>query len=180
MIMNGVIFEGPDAAGKSTLARKVHIATGRPLYIAGGAPKDNEQMWQMIADQTKALKAGNIVDRVSCISQQIYRDGLWMDTQLQEMLNSYVRSGAIIVYCRPPMNVLMDPNKHEWKPYDTEEWKNNILTRQATFVDRYDRLMAQTKCIIYDWTSEESTHLEELLKDIDTTGVMDGLRDMMR
>lgn len=177
--MTGIIFEGPDAAGKSTLAARVSQASGRQMYRAGGAPKDTSEMWRMIDEQSEALERGMLVDRVSAISQQVYRDGLWQSPDLVRVVMGYFSRGAIMVYCRPPLNILLDPNKHEWKEYDTPEWRETVLRKQETYVDRYDRLMSQMPCIIYDWTSEESTHIENLLMEIDTKGVYSGLRDMM-
>lgn len=178
--MAGVIFEGADASGKSTLAREIAKASGRPLYLAGGKPKDNGEMWRMIGEQAKALEEGKLVDRVSSISQQVYRDGLWLDQGLLAAVQDHLRIGSLIVFCRPPDKIMLDPSYHEWKPYDTEEWKVNILKNQATYMQRYDILMAQLPCVIYDWTSEEGHHIKELLMDLDTPGVMQGLQDMAR
>lgn len=176
--MPGIIFEGADASGKSTLARKISEASGRPLYLAGGKPKDDEEMWKMIGDQKEALRGGHLVDRVSSISQQVYRDGLFMRQDLMMEVDRLLEDDNLIVFCRPPTNILTHPKYHEWKPYDTEEWKTNILTNQLTFVNRYDRLMAQWNCVIYDWTSEEGHQIELLLRDIRHPGVMEALRDI--
>lgn len=163
----GIIFEGPDASGKSTLSRLVAEKTGRHLYLAGGKPKDDAQMWSMIGDQAIASRAGNVVDRVSSISQQVYREGLYMRSDLTLEIHDLITpkhgEQAIIVYCRPPDNVLLDPNYHEWKEYDTEEWKQNILQNQAQYVKRYDHLMSTIPCIVYDWTAHDSMHMRDML-----------------
>ena len=135
-------------------------------------------MWRMIDQQTSALEAGQIVDRVSTVSQQIYRDGLWMHAGLNSVLDTWLDRGNILVYCRPPDHIMLDPKMHEWKPYDTEDWKQQILQNQAVYMDRYDRFMAGKPCVIYDWTSEESKHIEELLCDVDHS--YEVLIDMMR
>jgi hypothetical protein len=180
MNMTGIIFEGADASGKSTLARKVAEKSKRQLFLAGGAPKDSAEMWRMIDQQGSALEAGMLVDRVSSISQQIYRDNLWMHGDLIRVVHKLLEAGNIIVYCRPPDHVMLDPKYHVWKDYDTEDWKQNVLTNQATYMQRYDTLMAQMPCVIYDWTSEESTDIQSLLYEIDTPGVIDALRDLSR
>lgn len=175
----GIIFEGPDASGKSTLARKVRDASGKELYLAGGKPKDDAEMWPMIRDQQKALERGALVDRVSSISQQVYREGLFFRPDLMNEAMTLVTDGHLLVYCRPPDTVLLDPSKHEWKPYDTDEWKQTILGNQPTYIQRYDLLMSKFPCIIYDWTSEESTHIEQLLADITSPGVGEALQQLM-
>ena len=163
----GIILEGADASGKSTLGRLIAKSTGRPLYLAGGRPKDDEQMWEMIHAQREESKKGSIVDRVSSISQQVYRDGLYMRNDLcieiQKLISPPIGEPALIVYCRPPDNVLLNPTFHEWKHYDTEEWKNTILDNQAQYVKRYDHLMSMTPCIVYDWTSPDSAHIRDML-----------------
>lgn len=175
--MPGVIFEGADASGKSTLAREVAKATGRELYLAGGKPKDDAQMWDMIDDQHKALRAGKLVDRVSSISQQVYREGLYMRGDLIDIVWRLIEEDNILVYCRPPEHIMLDPQKHEWKPYDTEEWKAQILGHQPVYIQRYDLLMTKFPCVVYDWTSEESFHIKNLLMNLHHDGVMESLRE---
>jgi adenylate kinase family enzyme len=175
----GLILEGPDASGKSTLARLISQESGMPLFLAGGKPKDDQQMWIMIADQRHAADCNSIVDRVSSISQQVYREGLYMrDDLMEEAL--YLCRSSIMVYCRPPMNVLMDPHKHEWKEYDTEEWKQQILANQEVYVSRYDHLMTKIPCIIYDWTAENSDHLRNLLCEFHQPVIRERLREMIK
>jgi len=173
----GLIVEGPDASGKSTLARLISQRSGLPLYLAGGKPRDDEEMWRMIEDQAMAVDSEWIVDRVSCISQQVYRDGLFMREDLMSIAQDLAER-HVLVYCRPPMSVLKDPTKHEWKAYDTEEWKAQILAHQASYVERYDILMAKLPCVIFDWTAESATHLQNLLIEFPSATVREALKDM--
>lgn len=178
--MPGVIFEGADASGKSTLAREISKGSGRPLYLAGGKPKDDAEMWRMIGDQHKALQTGHLVDRVSSISQQVYREGLYMRRDLMGVVEQLLDEDNVIVFCRPPERIMMDPKYHEWKPYDTDDWKRQILGHQATYIQRYDVLMAKFPCVIYDWTSEEAHDIKNILMNLSSAGMMDALRDMTR
>lgn len=178
--MSGIIFEGPDAGGKSTLARKIAQQSGRELFLAGGKPRDEAHMWEMIRDQALALEAGQLVDRVSSISQQVYREGLFFRQDLMDIVHSLVDEGNILVYCRPPDSVMLDPKNHEWKSYDTEDWKRTILEGQPEFIRRYDLLMSHVPCIIYDWTAEEATHIEQVLVHAQQDGVMVAIGDLIR
>ena len=174
----GLIIEGPDASGKSTLARNISLESGMPLFLAGGKPRNDVEMWCMIADQRHAAKHGSIVDRVSSISQQVYREGLFQREDLMtEALELCEQS--IMVYCRPPMDILLDPNKHEWKEYDTPEWKQEILSNQQTYVSRYDFLMTKIPCIIYDWTAENADHLRNMLCEFHKPIIQARLREMV-
>lgn len=178
--MPGIIFEGADASGKSTLARKLSRDSGRDLFLAGGKPNDDKQMWEMIGDQRLALQGSKLVDRVSTISQQVYREGLFFRDDLMAEVRNLIDDGHVLVYCRPPDHVMLDPRNHEWKSYDTDEWKQNILKNQKTYMDRYDMLMARLPCVIYDWTSEESRHIEQLLASLHIDGIVVALSDIVR
>ena len=175
----GIILEGPDASGKSTLARLISEKSGRDLHLSGGAPKDDNQMWQMINEQHEKLLSGLIVDRVSCISQQIYREGLFLRSDLQECSKDLVNDRtSLLVYCRPPDSILLSPNYHVWKDYDTEEWKAQILANQANYIARYDLLMSLSPCLVFDWTDESSTHLQSLLCEFNNPIIFDRLIEM--
>ena len=178
--MPGIIFEGADASGKSTLARKLSRDSGRDLFLAGGKPKDDAEMWRMIGDQRLALEEGKLVDRVSSISQQVYREGLFFRDDLMTEVHSLLDAGHVLVYCRPPNHVMLDPKNHEWKPYDTEEWKQTILMNQQMYMDRYDLLMAKLPCVIYDWTSEDARHIEQLLMSLHVDGIVVALGQIVR
>jgi len=175
----GIILEGPDASGKSTLGRAMASRTGSDLHLSGGAPKTDQQMWEMIQEQEYAASTGMIVDRVSCISQQVYRDGLFLRSDLMAESRRLLASRVnLLVYARPPDHVLMNPNFHEWKDYDTEEWKVKILANQADYVKRYDLLMAELPCLVFDWTDESSHHIQELLCDFRNPDVFARLLEM--
>lgn len=178
--MPGVIFEGADASGKSTLARKLSRDSGRDLFLAGGKPKDDKQMWEMIGEQKLALDVGKLVDRVSCISQQVYREGLFMRDDLVAETKRFLNDGHVLVYCRPPDHIMLDPKNHEWKSYDTEEWKQTVLSNQQTYMDRYDYMMARLPCVIYDWTSEDARHIEQLLASLHIDGIVVALDQIVR
>lgn len=160
----GLIIEGPDASGKSTLARVIAKASGAKLHLSGPSPKNEDDMRSMVLDQAKAVDDGKIIDRVSCISQQIYREGLFFRADLQSEAIRLAKSKKnLLVYCRPPDTILHNPRYHEWKDYDTEEWKATVLANQASYVRRYDFLMASIPRIVFDWTDESSHHIQSLL-----------------
>ena len=151
-----LILEGPDNAGKTTLAQRVVAALGdRVIYRhPGGRPDDlqaelncmNEQLW-LLTNQP------NIVhDRVTCISQQVYNS----DVQLNEMRNLALRDlmsipGLVIVYCRPPTDRLMAVEEFTWREGETEEHMQKIVRNQHKFIERYDALMQTVPCISYNY-----------------------------
>jgi hypothetical protein len=174
----GLILEGADASGKSTLGRLIHKVSGRPLHLSGPAPKDDAQMASMILAQEEAARdRESIVDRISCISQQIYREGLFFRQDLMDNIKSY-EGHSILVYCRPPDHVLMNPSMHEWKDYDTAEWKAEILSKQQDYIKRYDLLMSRVPCVIYDWTAENAEHVRNMLCEFCDPCIQERLQEM--
>lgn len=143
-----IILEGFDGAGKSTLATKLKF----PIKHAGGPPKTLEQLKKNLMDQM--LECGNkvILDRITCISHQVYGDNMF-DPRLMAYLHSMMDcKNTVLVYCRPPDHVLMDFSKHEVKDHDTEEHIEDLKRNMATYIDRYDQLMSKVTHVRYDYT----------------------------
>lgn len=96
-----IILEGPDNAGKSTLAKYLVDALGLPLIISGGPSKwpgeVNDRSERFNADNTDA-----IYDRHPCVSQNIYQDALLLDGERVEdrHLEAFYAQEPFIIYCR--------------------------------------------------------------------------------
>lgn len=154
-----IILEGPDNAGKTTLAKAliaacVDAGTSVSYCHPGGKPESDGAERQCIGMQIEWLsnQMPTIVDRVTPISQSIYNpsaddatltwrvEGLHMMTRL-----------ATIVYCRPSTDRLLRTQDLTWRPGETEEHKQKIISRQHEFVEKYDQMMAGLDCIHYDF-----------------------------
>lgn len=152
-----IILEGPDAAGKTTLARTLSGQFGMRLVVAGGAPKTPADVERYCKDQLKACEDRSaVIDRITPISHPIYNpkyrnapNRAILDWYLNKMLE---RPDVIVVYCRPPIEALMRPEKHQWKDYDTEEDKQKILNNQMIYIELYDEAFEKIPHLEYDYT----------------------------
>lgn len=147
-----IVFEGPDNAGKSTLAKYIAEKYGLAYFTAGPAPKNRIDLELCCIGQYARLNFPIVQDRLTCISQQIYHEP---DSYLEVFLQSYIRSKKfVLVYCRPTERTLMDFSTHKIKSYDTEQSLKKIIDNQHTYINRYDDLMSRVPHLLYDWTDE--------------------------
>lgn len=142
-----IILEGFDGAGKSTLAAKLKF----PVKHAGGPPKTLLDLISNLKSQSEWCGQRVILDRVTCISHQVYGNAMW-DPKLLHCLREMMKcKNTVLVYCRPPNEVLLDFSKHEVKGHDSTEHLEMIEKEALTFISRYDEIMSQTPHVKYDY-----------------------------
>ena len=143
-----IILEGFDGAGKSTLASKLKF----PVKHAGGPPKTLEQLKKNLREQMEECGNRVILDRVTCISHQVYGGNMY-DNSLMAYLHAMMDcKNSVLVYCRPPDEVLFDFSKHEVKEHDSAEHIEDLKQNMRTYIDRYDQLMSKVTHVRYDYT----------------------------
>lgn len=153
-----VVLEGPDNAGKSTLAKAIRTECNRVTYYhPGGAPSDAHDEEVCLTTQRNFFESSGqfLFDRVTCISQQVYNPNPSADEARKAFAQHMVRRpNMVVVYCRPPNETLMDVGNYTWRAEETEEHRQKIITRAAEFIARYDEVMLQVPTIFYDWKDE--------------------------
>lgn len=143
-----ILLEGPDASGKTSLARLIQkMNPDIRYYCSGGPPKSIEEMFRFCDEQlTLAHQDNIIIDRITPISHPIYNfDKLSIEAieYLSDMLDKILLTHkSVLVYCRPSNEHLLNPKSHEWKEYDTPEHIGKILTKQHKFIEAYDQVMS--------------------------------------
>lgn len=105
-----IIIEGPDGAGKSTIAKILAGKHGLEIIHAGGPPKDAEDLRGRFATQFRGY--GKVLDRASFISEQVYgsvvRNGLLVEqSEIDDTARRFVEKGFFVVYCRPSVDTLI-------------------------------------------------------------------------
>jgi hypothetical protein len=160
-----IILEGPDAAGKTTLGRQLKEQFGMNLIVSGGAPHNEEEVLKYCMMQLDACgKKENVIDRITPISHPIYNPVYVGNRTVTEYLVAMVsHPEVVVVYCRPPTDALMRPEKHVWKDYDTESHKQKVLQGQHRFIQLYDDLMSRIPHVTYDYTALEEDYTVELI-----------------
>lgn len=163
-----LLLEGPDNAGKTTLARHIQARAivAVEYFHPGGPPKDigEEHLCMDTQDHLFRTADGCIVDRVTCISQQVYNPHGRLDADRQFALDELRRlSNLLIVYCRPSTDRLMRKEDFTWRDGESEEHKQKILRNQHLFIERYDAIMARVPHVLYDFDDQHAEDLRDLL-----------------
>jgi thymidylate kinase len=152
-----VVLEGPDNAGKTSLAQKLRMeVTDLTYYHPGGAPNGEVAETDCLDGQAGLFFELDrvIFDRVTCVSQQVYNPNALLDPVRQHYAEQMLKApDLIVIYCRPPNEVLMDVANFKWRAEETEEHRQKIISRAHEFVERYDQVMQKVPCISYDWKS---------------------------
>ena len=154
-----LILEGPDNAGKTTLAQKLVNAQCSVHYRhAGGKPNGLREETDCCINQIAQLNLeGVLLDRITPISQQVYNP----DPGLQLTRNKYLAEirfkNPVFIYCRPSNDRLMRTEAFTWREGESEEHKQKIIQNQHTFIERYDQIMARIPHVAYDFEDPTST-----------------------
>lgn len=145
-----IILEGPDNAGKTTLAKKLASFLHMKVLHSGGPCIQSE----MTSRMTSILESRNTIwDRVPCISEPVYgpiirnADIFMGTTWLDQLL---VRD-PFIIYCRTPTYIMI--RGHEFKPHEDEEHIREVKLNALKLIHAYDQMMGGIEHMRYDWTS---------------------------
>lgn len=143
-----VIIEGPDFAGKSTLAQYLSNELMLPLRHSGGPSKAPGEINERAA--TFNLQQHNsIYDRHPCVSQNIYGDA-FQDPDRERVTDDNIRafyaSNPLIIYCR-----LMDIGKAEREHQQSE---NSDAEHARKVNDHLDAI-----CNAYDAWALDHAHI---------------------
>ena len=162
-----LVLEGADNSGKTTLAKDLRQLNPRLKYLhAGSAPRDEDhEALCMLHQYEKCARPNVIVDRVTCISQQVYQNKVF-DSRYMRELDKLLRIGVLIVYCRPSTDRLMSFEKFTWRDEESEAYKQKVLDNQHEYIHRYDKIMEQVPHIHYDFDEEmPAAWLRKMLAD---------------
>ena len=144
-----IIIEGPDNSGKSTLAKNLSIALKIKIWHSPG-PNTKEQLYDsmdFVMEQEEL-----ILDRVPCISEQIYGPvlrgkNLLQDTDLLEKLIE--EKDPIFIYCRPSTDIIVS-KRMQFRPEETEDHKRKVIEEIYTLITVYDTCMQGVPHILYN------------------------------
>ncbi len=163
-----IIIEGPDNAGKSTLAAILSKTFNLPIHHAGGPPKNYDEIMER-SNYILNNSSGFIFDRVPFISEPVYsilrNYNLFADEF--EVYNRLKKLKPIIIYCRPPDNIILDLTTHGVKDWDDLDHLLGVSNNIKKLVDRYDEVMNSSylpPCRLYDYTSDGIDNLIEWVK----------------
>ena len=159
-----IILEGPDNAGKTTLSHLLMKDPGLVYHHPGGRPSDFDSEVNCLQEQAAMVKNLDsfLLDRCTAISQQVYSPDASDDPDQKRTLlrKAWVKvalsNSVIFVYCRPDTDWLMSFEHFTWRDGETEEFKQEIISKQHLFIERYDELFLRIPHVHYDYRSAEA------------------------
>jgi hypothetical protein len=139
-----IVLDGPDNAGKSTLAAALSRATGYPIKDKEGRPPNHDALLQKI--QFYLTLDGLIIDRHPVISQSVY-GFLRHDQPIPyHLIERFHMQDNLIIYCRCVERGL---EGHEPSNTDTPDHLEMLQAKQVQILQMYDSLMNEVATIWY-------------------------------
>ncbi len=127
-----IVIEGPDATGKSTLAKTLCRETGIPIVNGGGPSKSNEEIEER-AMRYLRMEGSFICDRHPCVSEPIYGKFRNPQTFLKtSIIDFFYKTKPFFIYCHGTA-----PGEHQLKDYDTEEHVGMLDINDMNIRDAY-------------------------------------------
>jgi hypothetical protein len=131
-----IVLEGPDGAGKSTLAAQLSQLTGMPVVEGKGPPKSADEFHARC--ERYLATTGVIFDRHPCISERIYSKIVDRSSPLMSRhISSFARTLPFIIYVRPPIIKTPTNFKDDEDPVHVAA----VVAHHATICMAYDELM---------------------------------------
>lgn len=138
-----VVIEGPDGAGKSTLAERLKVELayfrGQVKVHHSGRPANSEEvLTNCNYNSDLAYKYPiTIVDRTPWISDLVYNDALGREDRLpRQLLEAYHRVPQIVVYCH--LGPFGDYKILEGKGHKPSEYLAEVREKHAKIVLAYE------------------------------------------
>lgn len=154
-----IILEGMDNSGKSTLAAKFGLEIVHP----GPAPMSYDEEQAFLESQLRDARLPIVMDRVTCISSQVYSGKLFDDRYMGFLNKMLDTPHCVLVYCRPPDKNVLDFDTHNVKTHDTPEHLARVKANASKYLESYDRLMYKLPHMLYDYTCLNDKLIQQIV-----------------
>jgi len=154
-----IILEGPDNAGKSTLAEYIKETNGLTVVHSGGPSKDDNEIVSRMTQYMKMADSATVMDRIPCISDPIYCRiirGVSSPLSDSRWMRGLLLHKPIIIYCRPSEHILLNLEHHLVKEHETKDHVQLVNERARILIEAYDNVMKSVPHILWDWTAANS------------------------
>ena len=75
---------------------------------------------------------------------------------LRDLKRTFWSSDLFIIYCRPPMDKIMNMETHQVKDYDTPEHLKALKRNVVSIIDAYDLKMWLCQAHTYNYTKSDA------------------------
>lgn len=139
-----IVIEGPDGAGKSTLAKALVESYGLELIHTGGPLKDQADFEQRERELKLLTKEPRIYDRVPYVSDLVYaflnaRDPIVQPHNVSMFLQF---ANPIIIYCRLSSSAeMLEYISMEKKAHKPPEYMEKVKASHPALVASYDKVI---------------------------------------
>lgn len=141
-----IILEGPDNAGKSTLAAHISERLGIPIQHSGGPSKFPGEV-NTRTFEFNQRRATFIYDRHPAISQNIYVEALQNNGELVEErhVDQTYELKPLIIYCKNTRGA----DGHEQSEHSSPEYFQQVAANLERLCDLYDAWAVERANIVY-------------------------------
>lgn len=153
-----IVLEGFDNSGKSTLARAFPF----PIVHPGPRPKNEEEERRCLDRQMFMANQRLVLDRVTSISTPCYTTRIEPYITYASMLSKVQH--CVIIYCRPPLEVVKDFSRHVCKGYDEASKIQWLIDNAEAIVANYDLYMSFLPHRKYDYTNPDRSVIDDAIE----------------
>ena len=174
MLNHGIILEGPDGTGKTSLGAHLKREFDVPYYYGGGPPKTDAAIIACCERNLERISEPSIQDRTTFFSESIYRPAMEPEfaARCQVDLLAYQRRALeldpIIVFCCAP-----DGGRRATREeYETDAFTIRLHAVLPQIVSAYEILMREiqwsgARFIRYDFTRMTRDEVTSMIRTID-------------
>lgn len=161
-----IILEGFDNSGKSTLAASFGLDVVHP----GPRPRSFWEEIDFLETQLRECRLPIVMDRVTSVSTPCYTGDLYNPryrNNIREMLGT---PHCVLIYCRPPLEVIQDFSRHQAKDYDENHRLNWLSKNAEKIVSNYDKYLRGLPHLVYDYTNPNMSVVQKAYDALFTIG----------
>ena len=177
-----IILEGADNSGKSTLAKRLASDLNLEVCHPGGPPKNIAEALARCVEQDAifdlSTQVNFIYDRVTCISDMIYRGKKQYHNVFVKFLERIrEKTNVMVVYCRPSNERLTNFDDHVMQDHEDEAVVQHAKDNVGRIIAEYDSLLHSLRLdkhfffFVYNFEEDTDDESYKELRSLITDGL---------